>query len=52
VRVEYGGQVSPWFDLLLLTPDEVKALAEQTCWRVERVLGEGQALFTVVLMRK
>ena len=52
VRVEYGGQVSPWFDLLLLTPDEVKALAEQTGWRVERVLGEGQALFTVVLMRK
>jgi len=27
LRVEYGGQVSPWFDLLMVAPNEVDALA-------------------------
>jgi hypothetical protein len=41
VRVEYAGQVGPWFDLLIATPEEVSLLAGQAGWRVE-------AFFTVV----
>jgi SAM-dependent methyltransferase len=52
LRMEYGGQVGPWFDFLILAPDEVDALAEQAGWRVERVFGEGQAAFTVVLVAR
>ena len=49
MRVAYGGQLSPWFDLLLLTPAEASALAERAGWRVEQTLSEGGALFTLVL---
>jgi len=47
--VEYGGQVGPWFDLLLMTPAEVADLAERAGWRVEQVLSERADLFTVLL---
>lgn len=49
LRVEYGGQTGPWFDLLMVAPDEVGVLAEKAGWRVERVFDGGQALFALVL---
>ena len=49
MRVEYGGQVGPWFDLLLMTPAEVADLAKRAGWRVEQVLSERSGLFTVLL---
>ncbi|MDH7486040.1 MAG: class I SAM-dependent methyltransferase [Anaerolineae bacterium] len=49
IRVEYGGQVSPWFDLLLLTPAEVATLAERAGWQVKRLLSGARGLFTAIL---
>lgn len=52
LRVEYGGQTGPWFDLLMLAPDEVGALAEQAGWQVEQVFDGEEALFAVVLVAR
>jgi len=49
IRVEYAGQVGPWFDLLIITPEEVSLLASQAGWRVEQILSQVEAFFTVVL---
>jgi hypothetical protein len=48
IRVEYAGQVGPWFDLLIATPEEVSLLAGQAGWRVEQILSQVEAFFTVV----
>jgi SAM-dependent methyltransferase len=50
IRVEYAGQVGPWFDLLLATSEEVSMLAGQAGWRVEQILSQVEAFFTVVLV--
>ena len=37
-RVRYASYCSPWFDYLMVSPDEMKGILEGTGWRVERVL--------------
>jgi SAM-dependent methyltransferase len=51
MRVEYGEHVGPWFDLLLLTPEQAADLAHRAGWRVDRLLPSERGLFSVVLER-
>jgi len=37
LRLKYKGMVDGWFDLLMVTPTEMKMLAETTGWRVSEV---------------
>lgn len=41
LRVRYKGQVGDWFDLLLISPEELGRLAHGTGWELVRVLRDG-----------
>lgn len=41
LRVRYKGRVGDWFDLLLLPPEELARLAQETGWELVRVIWEG-----------
>ncbi len=41
LRVRYKGKVGDWFDLLLVSPEELARLAEGTGWELVRVIWEG-----------
>jgi SAM-dependent methyltransferase len=34
IRIRYGGLVTPWYDLLCVSPDELEELAAPTGWRL------------------
>jgi hypothetical protein len=40
IRDRYKGMVGGWWDLLMVTPDEMKGLAERAGWKVQRTIGE------------
>ncbi|HEX9907219.1 MAG TPA: class I SAM-dependent methyltransferase [Thermoplasmata archaeon] len=45
IRNRYKGAVGDWFELLLVTPEEMRALAAQAGWRIERLLSaQGRCL--------
>lgn len=41
LRVRYKGRVGDWFDLLLLSPEELAGLAQESGWELTRVIWEG-----------
>lgn len=41
LRVRYKGQVGDWFDLLLIPPEELARLGQETRWELVRVIWEG-----------
>jgi len=49
LRVRYGPYCTPWFDWLLVSRDEMRALLKPTPWQVERFIGGDGALYTAVL---
>lgn len=40
IRDRYKGMVGGWWDLLMVTPDEMKGLAERAGWKVQRTISE------------
>jgi hypothetical protein len=49
IRVRYQTYVTPWFDYLLVSPDEMKELVEGTGWRVaEQYLSKGPVYSAVI----
>jgi SAM-dependent methyltransferase len=38
IRLRYQERVTPWFDLLVVSPSELAVLAEQSGWRVAHVI--------------
>lgn len=40
LRIEYEGEKGDWFDLLIVSPDELKTLIENTGWKIHRITGE------------
>lgn len=53
LRFLYKGMVDDWFELLMVTPDEMRALAEKTGWRVSEVFAApDQEIFYVAALRK
>jgi SAM-dependent methyltransferase len=48
LRVRYRDYATPWFDYLIVSPEELKALVDGTGWRVGRVI-PGEPLYVAVL---
>lgn len=48
LRVRYRDYASPWFDYLIVSPEELETLLVGTGWRVSRVI-EGEPLYVAVL---
>jgi SAM-dependent methyltransferase len=48
LRVRYRDYASPWFDYLIVSPEELEALVEGTGWRVGRLI-RGDPLYVAVL---
>ncbi|HYY48132.1 MAG TPA: hypothetical protein VFA17_05545 [Thermoplasmata archaeon] len=41
LRARYKGAIGDWFDLLLLSPEDLVRFAQETGWDLVRVLWEG-----------
>jgi len=55
LRGRYKGRVGDWFDLLLLSPDDLAELAHSTGWELVRVIYEPRddaATYVAVLQRR
>jgi hypothetical protein len=48
LRVRYRRYASPWFDYLIVSPEELESLIDGTGWRVGRII-EGEPLYVAVL---
>lgn len=49
LRVRYRNLVDPWFDYLLVSPDEMAELVDGTGWRIERLTLDESSYFVAVL---
>jgi SAM-dependent methyltransferase len=48
IRVRYRDQATPWFDYLMVSPDELRELAEPAGWRVARILDSDDTYVAVL----
>jgi len=48
-RVRYASYCSPWFDYLMVSPDEMKGILAGTGWRVERFLKSAGSPYVAVI---
>jgi hypothetical protein len=51
IRIRHRELATPWFDYLLVSPDEMARLVEGTGWELGEVIDEGQVLYGAVLER-
>jgi SAM-dependent methyltransferase len=51
IRIRHGRYATPWFDYLLVSPEEMAGLAEGTGWELRRVIDEGEHVYVGVLER-
>lgn len=50
LRVRYRDLVGPWFDYLIVSPDEMATILEGTDWRIHRLVEEsGSGYYVAVL---
>jgi SAM-dependent methyltransferase len=49
LRIRFGTLASPWFDYLMLPPEELEELARPAGWGIARVLDGDGPLYSVVL---
>ena len=51
LRIRYEDLATPWFDYLMLTPEELQELVAPTGWRVARVI-DGPGPFYATVLEK
>jgi len=51
IRIRHQAYATPWFDYLLVSPEEMASLAEGTGWELTRVIDEGEHVYVGVLER-
>ena len=51
LRVRYRLQATPWFDYLIVSPEEMAELLRPTPWRIARLIGEEAQFYVAVLER-
>jgi SAM-dependent methyltransferase len=51
LRVRYQTYATPWFDYLLVSPDEMRKLVDGTGWRVAKVFTSRGPVYTAVIER-
>jgi SAM-dependent methyltransferase len=49
IRVRYHRYCTPWFDYLMVSPDEMKAIVAGTGWRVQRFLKSSGSTYVAVI---
>jgi SAM-dependent methyltransferase len=50
LRVRYRDLIGPWFDYLIVAPDEMATILEGTEWRIRRLLQEGGSGYYVAVL--
>ena len=51
IRIRHGSYATPWFDYLLVSPEEMAELAAGTGWELRRVIDKGEHVYVGVLER-
>jgi SAM-dependent methyltransferase len=49
IRVRYHRYCTPWFDYLMVSPDEMKVIVTGTGWRVQRFLRSSSPMYVAVI---
>jgi SAM-dependent methyltransferase len=52
LRVVYGHARTPWFEYLIVTPDEMRRIVEGTGWQVTRVIRQNGPTYVAVLEKE
>jgi SAM-dependent methyltransferase len=56
IQLEFRGEIGPWFELFMATPEEMIEIAEATGWRVEETYREEdrrwRGLYAALLVKK
>ncbi|MDP6071114.1 MAG: class I SAM-dependent methyltransferase [SAR202 cluster bacterium] len=52
IRVRYMNYKTPWFDYLLSSPDELKAILEGTPWRLRRTFEADAGTYVAIIEKK
>jgi cyclopropane fatty-acyl-phospholipid synthase-like methyltransferase len=50
IRIKYKGKAGEWFDLLMVTPEEMRELCDRTGWRIARTY-KGAPMYVYVLKK-
>lgn len=50
LRVRYRDLTGPWFDYLIVSPDEMATIVDGTGWRIRRLLQEGGSGYYVAVL--
>ncbi len=49
IRIRYQRYCTPWFDYLMVSPDEMKSILTGTGWRVQRFLKSSGSMYVAVI---
>jgi SAM-dependent methyltransferase len=52
IRIRHGSHRTPWFDYLIVSPEEMAKLAKGTGWRLAQVIDEGEYVYVGVFERE
>jgi len=52
MRIRFGNAISPWFDYLLVSPDEMTELLDGTDWRVEEFVGAERTVYFAIIGKR
>ena len=50
-RVRFGSSIGEWFDYLLVSPDEMRNILEQSAWTVSRFIGNTERSYFAILRK-
>jgi|TARA_B100000315_G_C14549427_1_gene574967 hypothetical protein len=49
IRVRYKNYMTPWFDYLLSSPDELRTMLDGTPWRLRRILDADTGAYVAII---
>ena len=52
MRVRFEKIISPWFDYLFVSPEEMEELLKDTDWEIERFISSEEANYIAILRKK
>lgn len=52
IRIEYKGEIGNWFNLLMVSPQELKDLIRDTGWKILKIVEGKDGVYGVVLEKK
>lgn len=52
IRVRYKKTVGEWFDYLLVSPDEMEMVLQDTGWQIRQIIGPKEANYLAVITKK